>query len=89
MCLEKKVCYLFSPFRQDRGVDRSSDVREEGVGEGEEREEDTLTPPPPPPTTTPAPGHSSGSVSVASTGSVMWTKSATNLLSSGSLLGQV
>ena len=86
----KKVCYLFSPFRQDRGVERSSDVREEGVAEGEEREEDTLTPPsPPPPTTTPAPGHTSGAESVASTGSVMWTKSATNLLSSGSLLRQV
>ena len=60
------------------------------MAEGEEREEDTLTPPPPPPpTTTPAPGHTSGAVSVASTGSVMWTKSATNLLSSGSLLRQV
>ncbi|CAI8051065.1 hypothetical protein GBAR_LOCUS27993 [Geodia barretti] len=79
-----------SAIVQDRGVERSSDVREEGVAEGEEREEDTLTPPPPPPpTTTPAPGHTSGAESVASTGSVMWTKSATNLLSSGSLLRQV
>jgi hypothetical protein len=82
--LQKQLSALTNE-KQDRGVERSSDVREEGVREGEEREEDTLTPPPPPPTTTPAPGHTGEAESVASTGSVMWTKSATNL---GSLLGQ-
>lgn len=72
------------------GVESTSSVQQEREGEGEDNgEEDTLTPPPPPTTTTPTPGHAGAAGSVARSGSAMWTKSAANLLSSGSLLRQV